>query len=195
MKSTNQSESLLLSRVEKLERQNRWMRSGLMCVLLGGAGIVLLAAKAADEDKTIEATQIILRDEDGNKRVVLGHDTHPNWDGPRTGVFVYDAKGDASVNLVAADGGASMSVEDEGNLRLSLGSGKKRYAGLIVLAHAGQSEKGQMCFFYTDEGKPAFALNDSNHQTRIMMMLDRGEKPHLMLQDENQKAFYSRGQP
>lgn len=195
MKDVNHTDPALLARVEKLERQNRWMHACLTCVLLAGAGAVLLAAKAADSDKTIEATQIILRDEDGNKRVVLGEEIHPNWDGPRTGVFVYDAKGKAGVNLTASNSGAGVHVEDAGNLRVSLGSGKKRYAGLIVLANAGQSEKGQMCFFYTDQGKPAFAVNDSNHQTRIMMMLDRGEKPHLMLQDENQKAFFAKGQP
>lgn len=191
----NHDEQSLRIRVERLERQNYWMRAGLTCVLLGGGGIVLLAAKAANSDKSIEATQIILRDKEGNKRVVLGEETHPNWDGPRTGVFVFDAKGKAGVNLAASDSGAGMNVEDDGKLRLSLGSGKKRYAGLIVLANAGQSDKGQMCFFYTDAGKPAVALNDSNHKTRIMLMLDRGEKPYLMLQDEYQKAFYSQGQP
>jgi len=195
MNGTSQDATTLLVRVENLERQNRLMRSCLMFGLLFGTGSVLLAANARDNATTIEATQIVLRDSDGKKRVVLGEVEHPSREGSRHGVFVYDAEGSVCVNLSAEDGKGGLYLEEHGKVRLSLANGKQHYAGLIVLAQAGQSEKGQMCFFFTDEGKPAFALNDSNNKTRVMMMLDKGEKPYLLLQDENQKAFFSESQP
>ena len=189
------TEARLISRVEKIEQQNRWMRGCLMCIFVAGSCTVLIAARDSDDD-TLEAKQIIIRDGNGKKRVVLGVDQNDKSGTPRTGVFVYSPDGKDSVALNASDSAAQLVVDENGQHRLSLGSGKDKYAGLLVYAEPGKTA-GQILLFYTDDGKPMLGMNDSNGKTRILMVLDnkRSEKPLFALQDGNQESFFSKVQP
>lgn len=184
----------ITSRIDKLERQNRWMRNCLMFTFVIGSGVVLVAAGAPDDD-VLQAKQIVIRDDHGNKRIVLGSESFDSIT-PRTGVFVYSPDGKDSVGLTASDNSAQLIVDEDGQHRLSLGSGKEKYAGLLVYAEP-EKKAGQILLFYTDDGKPMFGMNDSNGKTRIVMLLDnkRSEKPLMALQDGNQDSFFSQVQP
>lgn len=58
----------VLARLDKLERQNRWLkRLALTAVLVAGTGL-LMAAQNAPAKKTVEANHVSLRDDAGNER-------------------------------------------------------------------------------------------------------------------------------
>ena len=197
MTSAKPDHSSLMARLERLERQYRRMRVCVMCVVLAAASVVVLGAKTVSDGKTLEVSQIIIKDKDGNTRIVLGPDRNPNTSKSRTGVFVYDADGKNCVGLSATETHGQLFVEENGKYRLSLGTGKQEFAGLLIYAEAGKGKAGQIILFYTDDGKPFLGFNDTNGKTRISMMLDtnRSEKSVLALQDENQQSFFSRTQP
>ncbi len=200
MKDQNQ----LAVRIENLERQNRRMRACLLSGLLLVGCVAIAGAKARNggasnegntqESKIIEANQIILRDDAGNKRIVLGTVTNPVSSAVRTGVFVYDERGRSACGIHSANGTSQFIVEQDDKIRMMLGGGDEQFAGLILLKKAGSSKRGQINLFYSNDGKPVFGMNDSNHKTRMMMILDQGERPHFFLQDENQSSFYHQGQ-
>jgi hypothetical protein len=111
----------LEQRVEKLERQNRWMR------LLGAMGLavvaaVFLVAQGKAAPKAIEAEQFVVKDAKGRVRAKLGrlaegtfglviHDAEGNkrigvlhWD-TGTGFVVLGCKGEKSIVLAEGEGG------------------------------------------------------------------------------------------
>ena len=70
----------LLARVERLERQNRCLRSTGDVVLIGAAVVLIgclvllgCGAHPADDPKTVEAEQFMVRDRDGKVRLATGH--------------------------------------------------------------------------------------------------------------------------
>ncbi|TWT94428.1 hypothetical protein [Stieleria varia] len=197
MTSGNTDDVSLRSRVERLERQNRLMLACLICALLAAVGVLVLRAKPGNDGKTLEATQIIIRDADGNKRIVLGPANHSDTSLP-PGLFVYDREGNSCVFLSASEGKAGVHFEQNAKGRMFIGIGQQKFAGLMLFAEAGKttSNDGQIILAYGDDGETMFGLNDSNGNTRAMMMLDKenGESPVFLLQDEKKKAFFSQTQ-
>jgi hypothetical protein len=84
----------LLTRLENLERQNRWLkRLGVALLVLAGTGL-LAAAKDRPQKKTVEANRLSLCDDDGNERGYLAATPEglaivfTAGAGPRSGVVV-----------------------------------------------------------------------------------------------------------
>jgi hypothetical protein len=189
----------LVLRLQRLERQNRWIKRGLVGSVLAVGALVLVAAGSAPlVQKTIEAEQIIIRDKAGKKRAVLGIDDSNKDIGTRAALYLLDAKERGSVAVFAEENGkGGVNIQEDGKGRIMLQTGANRFAGLMVFANAGKDKEGQICMFYTNDGKPMLFLNDQNHTTRAAIILDpnRGWKPALSLQDAQGKPFFSQVQP
>ena len=67
--STSDFQSLA-SRVEKLERQNRWMKRTSLAVFVIVIVLILMGQKQTT--RTVEAEQFILRDAQGHERLTIG---------------------------------------------------------------------------------------------------------------------------
>ena len=94
-------------------------------------------------------------------------------------------------------GDAQITIEKAGQNRITLGTGEDpgKFAGLIVLANAGQDKQGGIAFAYNDDGKPSLVFNDHNDKTRAAIMLGTGGRPMLSLQDERERSVFSQAQP
>ena len=70
MSSENQIDDSLLTRLEKVERENRSLKIGGSIALLGVVGALFLGL-AAPQSKTLEAELFIVRDAQGKARMIL----------------------------------------------------------------------------------------------------------------------------
>src|SRR5262249_5001789 len=99
--------AFVLQRVEKLARQNRWLRCGGLMVLVFFGAVFLLGGQRKPAPETLEASKIILRDAAGKERAVLFVDE----DIPH--LVFYDAKGQRHVQLTAQDDGGALTLYDQ----------------------------------------------------------------------------------
>jgi hypothetical protein len=206
----NAALSALNTRVEQLERQNRRMRTALTALVLvplalcftGAAptppsiGSPAIEATKIKADQ-IEVTQLVVKDQDGNRRIVLGAEHDPQLPEPKHGVFVYNRDASRCVRLSARQRTAGFAIEQDGKSRMTLSTGTDNYAGLFINRQPGNTEGSQIGFYFSNEGNPALVLNDETGQTRAAMMLDSHHNYHpaFALQDAKGKAFFSRHQP
>jgi hypothetical protein len=113
------------SRLERLERECRFLRRGMAAVLLGGTTLVLMG-QARPERKNIEAQHFIVKDEAGENRASLGM-------GPNGGVGL-NFMGQNQVRIgVALDGAGISMLDTAGRLRLTLGIRADGSAGLVLM--------------------------------------------------------------
>jgi hypothetical protein len=99
----------LYERVERLERQNLWMkRIGAVAVL--SAVVLLISGQAkVDTKKTVEANEFVLKDANGVVRAKLGMDGSMLLrDGP--GLVLLDEQGHQRVAIVSAGQKAQITV-------------------------------------------------------------------------------------
>jgi len=109
-------------RLEKLERQNRWMKTALLGLLVICVGVVLMGAAGSDEVKT---KALYILDDNGRMAVKIhaskGRGNINLWDAnmkkqsPQisiscvesggTQIFMKNGKGERAINLVAQDKG------------------------------------------------------------------------------------------
>jgi hypothetical protein len=128
----------ILERLERLEKQNRRLKSAAALFMIFTSSLVLMSA-AGHKGRTIEARQIVLKDDEGNTRAILGMRSagpgltlyDANGDkvqallavlqtGPVLGL--YDASGTTRVLLGATPKGATLTFNDaEGKLRAEMG--------------------------------------------------------------------------
>ncbi len=187
----------LVTRLEKLERHNRWMERCLVSVTLAGVAVALVAAnQEKPAKKTIEGEEIIIRDSAGKKRIFMGVDKTKEAGEPAA-LVLFDKNEKPIVTLSGkGDGnGGALSIDQKGESRMFFGTGTDRFAGIIMFADPGKQKSGQIGLFYANDGKSALMFNDHNHKTRAAIMLETGGRPILMLQDQNGKSFFSQGQP
>jgi len=102
-------EQSLVTRVNRLERENRRMKLMGVLVLVGIAAVMVMGqAKTLKTAKEIESERFVVKDEDGRVRVVLG--LQPKSGGnvftdylPKEerfyGLYIYNQDGDARVRL------------------------------------------------------------------------------------------------
>jgi len=127
----------ILSRLDKLERHNRYLR--LTCGVTALVAIcVLLMAQAAFKDRTIEAHRFILEDADGRVRAELRMSTVPKLGVPSAtaepALVLYDA---------ASREAASLSVTGDSAASLDLGGNK---VGVSLSLSAGPGGSGMYVF-------------------------------------------------
>ncbi len=209
--------SALVVRVENLERQNRRLKAGLTMVLLAASVIVLLG-QAAPSDKTIEAQQIILRDENGKIRVGLYSNS--------SGVILYDGDGRTQAMLTARGSSPALQLVGPNERTLTLltpsslslndGYGRPRVRldgggnvpglvlldennhGRLMLDAAGTVARltpvGADGEIRREKGvtgdEPGLALFDASGKTRMAVSV-LGPGPELGLYDSNGKAIFS----
>jgi hypothetical protein len=112
----------LARRVERLERQNRILRTGALAVL-GVAGVALLAS-AATVCKTVTAEKFLVQDSSNRTRAIL---------------TAYDTGGPPKLSLLDEDGKEALSfgVGDDGVAFLELPGDKGPVRRNIVLSNDG----------------------------------------------------------
>ncbi len=152
-----------------LWRQNRRMKQ-LVVMTLIFAGVVVFLARVesghADDPKT--------------KKVIEANE-----------FVVKDESGKTRAKLTT---GSLILNNENGDKRLVLWGEEKRGGPGIVL-FSSNDQKQQISILRTAEGLLAFGINDKNGKTRVFLATRPDGKPALLLQDDNQKAFFSQAQP
>jgi hypothetical protein len=106
----------VLERLERLERQNKQLKSAAALFMILTSSLALMGA-SGHKGRTVEARQIVLKDDEGNTRAVLGMRSA----GP--GLTLYDANGDkAQALLTVLQTGPVLGLYDsDGTTRVLLG--------------------------------------------------------------------------
>jgi hypothetical protein len=106
----------VLERLERLEKQNRRLKSAAALFMIFTCSLVLMSA-AGHKGRTVEARQVVLKDDEGNTRAILGMRSA----GP--GLTLYDANGDKVQALLAVlQTGPVLGLYDaDGTTRVLLG--------------------------------------------------------------------------
>jgi hypothetical protein len=103
----------ILARLERLERENRWLkRAAVVLVVLAGTGL-LTAAQNTSKDKVMQGQRFSLRDASGNERAWLGMG---KAGGPQ--LRFLDANGDERAAFEMANNAMTLQLLDaKGNLQ------------------------------------------------------------------------------
>jgi hypothetical protein len=106
----------VLERLERLEKQNRRLKSAAALFMIFTSSLVLMSA-AGHKGRTVEAKQMVLKDDAGITRAVLGMRSA----GP--GLALYDANGDkVQALLTVLQTGPVLGLYDaDGTTRVLLG--------------------------------------------------------------------------
>ncbi len=145
----------VMRRLEKLERQNRWMkRAGAVVLLLAGAA-VLMGGQDQPKGKSAEPEKYVLRDDKGNERAWLGMAK----DGPA--LRFRDEKGKDRVWLgLLKDTPGLVFSDDNGKRRAAMSTGK----GTVSLVFYDDSEKARAWLVISKEAAALHLLGDRGQQ-------------------------------
>lgn len=183
----------LTDRLDRLEKTNqllgrecrRWRRAGVG-TLLGAIVLAVCGAKMADDDKTVEASHFILRDDAGRMRAALGMrpDGTPGLglfdlngqvrlsfdlaSSGTPGVNLYDRAGTLQAALaIRPDGTPGFGLFDnQGKVRLSLDLGPNSAPGVNIFD---QSTKVRGALAIRPDGLPSLGLFDEQGQVRLSL--------------------------
>ncbi len=118
MQNSTSDVQYLTARIEKLERQNQWMKRGGYCVLLFFTAV--LAMGQAQPTRTLEAQSFVLTDSSGIKRAELAmHNAYPT-------LRFFDAHGRTRIALDGSSDSPAFGPRielsgEEDRVRLSMG--------------------------------------------------------------------------
>ena len=170
----------LEQRVAKLERQNRWLRTGGVVLIAGVAFVFLIAQAGERELPDLIANSLTLKDIDGNVRGAFGP-------GPN-GSFALSLR-DKSDNLrgcfgLGQDGPAGLDLFDR--------DGRKRVAVEVL----SMQEDVPVLWFIGEDGvvraalalsggMPVLSLHDKDNTTRGAFWVGQDGTPGLDLRDED----------
>jgi len=153
----------LLKRVERLERKNRNLKSGLLCGLVVVLGIFLIGGTGAGK-KVIEAESYVVKDAQGKVQARLG---------------------------VTVDGGPALTFFDrKGNPRLfmgSLGLGDHYDLGLGLYDEKG---KPRLTFGILEGQFSGFAVSGQDGLEQVTMRVDWKGTPSVIVSDKNGKELW-----
>jgi hypothetical protein len=159
MQSSVQEIAQLRTRLDRIERQNNWMKRLMVVLTLLLVPLFLLGAKHGAHDAQfgqITATGITIRDASGMELVAIGSDKEKG-----SGISIFNTAGKPAITLgIPADGkGSGIMVSDaEGRPRIGLGM---------------------------DEGIPGIALVDENG-AKILAMGGGGEGYGILINDKEE---------
>lgn len=147
--TTQQADSAaVMSRLERLERQNRWMKRGAAAILVLAGAVALMGGQGRQQGKAGEPEKFVLRDEKGNERAWLGMAK----DGPA--LRFRDESGKERLWLGVLKSTPGVVLYDElGKRRAALSTGK----GVVSLISYDDSEK-QRAWLVMSKDAAAFHL-------------------------------------
>ncbi len=99
-------------RVDKLERQNRWVRVFLLIAVAGVAWPWLSGAAEDPRTQTLRGRRVLLFDGDSKLRAFLGADEEEDG---RVGLYLYDRAGKRSAAVYVKDGHAGLALFGDNN--------------------------------------------------------------------------------
>ncbi len=117
MPMSPETETLIIARLDKLERQNRRWRRGAAVILLAASSLILMAqAKAGSSPKVVQAVAFELVDKTGKVIATLD-----GRGGPSLVRFdITDGAGKDRISLVATDDGSVVRLAGAGDRTASL---------------------------------------------------------------------------
>jgi hypothetical protein len=146
----------LAERVARLERENRRLKQGGLALTVA-AGVALLMGQAAPRNLLVRAQRIVVTDENGNDRIVLGAAKD------KAGVQVLSGDGKATAVLAVSQDSAGVSVTDESgrhrvtlgkHLRQGGGAGLWLYDGSGTLRYSVGVDQHLGISIFDEKGKP-----------------------------------------
>ena len=173
-------------RSDRLERQNRRLRFGLIAIALGFGAMFLTAAMPSNM-QTVTAQKFVLVDANGKVRADLRLSTfgQPYFS-------LYDASGRLRADLGLDSGGyPDFSLYDASDkLRAGLGLGTDGEPGFYL---SNASGKGEVSLFLDLDGEPNFFLQDASGTVRTLLALDKDGQPRFELYDASSKSRLTLG--
>jgi hypothetical protein len=141
----------ILARLDRLERQNRWLKGGAVLLLvLAGTGLLTAAQNASkDKDKVMQGERFSLRDASGHERAWLGMG---KAGGPQ--LRFLDANGDERAAFEMANNAMTLRLLDaKGNLQTGV---SLELTGVAVVS-------------YDDTGRPLVGPNALKSDAGILV--------------------------
>ena len=137
MASSTSEPLTIMSRIDRMEKHEHFMKRLLMGLLFGIVAAVVLFLSVAKGPDVVQAREFVLQDENGNPRAI--------WTitgNGESGIHLLDQKGTAR---------ASLSVNSEGSPALALTDHDEKYVAAMVV-----TEQGPALALYDPDGKPIF---------------------------------------
>jgi len=136
-----------------------------------------LARTQVAPTKTLEASQIVIRDSEGRPRLVLGV-----ADDGTAGLSVQDRRANVRGYLgVAADGTPFLNLNDgAGSTKVSLRTAGDGSAGMVIRDSAG---RGRFSCSVAGDGRPGLDLFDAEGRPRVTVVVGLDGEPNLKLKD------------
>lgn len=135
------NEAEINQRLNRLEKENRVLRTaGLVCLLLV-AVVLLVGAAQSEEPKELTVRKLVVVDDDGKDRIVLS--THRltgpllslygKSEGVSASLAVWDGLDSAELRLNSGDAHAGLKSQTAGNVVLDLRNGKGNFITITAL--------------------------------------------------------------
>ena len=170
-------------RLERLERQNRWLkRIATVCVAV--VAVVFLLRQGKDKPRVVEAEAFVLRDSEGKQRAVL------SMEKPNTpSLVLLDQNGTKRVYLLAEQGGrASLGLgPGDGGIRtvLRVNSGGDAHLNFFDKngkrgSQFGIDLLGQPSLYLMTEGRHQVILEATRDMARLLFSEPR-QRPRVRL--------------
>lgn len=182
----------LAARVERLERQNRWLTSALLIVAVGAALLVTLAAVAPPSiQDVVKAKSFAVVDDEGNVRAELGFSA----DGSH-GLVLRDADGSERATLAVSTKGSAqgLSLRDpEGKTRALLAVSPDGFAGVRLFGAADAKSFAGITVSPHGTGL-GLAYLDAEGKQRVglsILGVPPDQSPSLELYDADGKTVFS----
>jgi hypothetical protein len=186
MESLHGETKTLSERVNRLEKQNRKLKTCMAVLSISFLAVVLMGAKAGVHDghfRQITAEGISIVDNTGQEFILIG-----SKKGEGTGMRILGKDGKRIVGIgIAADGGGSgiLVADKEGRPRIGMGMDN----GVPSLAMTNENEKKILAIGGDMKGY-GFVVMDENEVERVGLGFDKGDAGVAIYDDKGQ---YVRG--
>jgi len=178
--------NVVIARLERVERENRWMKRAGLAGLLAAA-CVLVMGQARPAARAVEAQSFILQDASGAKRAELVLEAGAPGSEPSPVLRFLDAKGGDTLSMSStrlelagkADLGPDILLDDaKGSPRADLGL--QHGLPFVVLNDEKGIVREQMGF--SEGGEPILAINDEKAAPRVGLGFSNG-RPSISVMD------------
>jgi hypothetical protein len=192
MKSLSRKKNSLHERLEKVEKQNRRMKSYLVFLIITLLAFAAMGAKEGPQDehfRQITAERLTIVDAAGQELILIGSDKVEgigirinNWEGKKivgigstanesgTGIMVLDKQGRPRIGLGMDEGVPSVALVDEKGKKFLAMGGDERGYGFVIMDE-------------NEVERAGLGYNAGN--TGIMIYDDKGQYVRGMIRQQN----------